>query len=57
MTLEQSIEHWFAQGTAAVGNPDAFEAGTVRSACATYTYTNPSGDTLTIPTITPHPCH
>ena len=40
--LEPLIEHWFAQGTAAVGNPDALaaflqlrdalEAGTVRSA-------------------------
>jgi 2,3,4,5-tetrahydropyridine-2-carboxylate N-succinyltransferase len=42
MTLEQSIEHFFAQGTAAIGNPealaafhqlrDALEAGTLRSA-------------------------
>lgn len=42
MTLEQSIEHFFAQGPAAVGNPDALaafhqlrdalEAGTLRSA-------------------------
>jgi len=40
--LEQSIEHWFAQGPAAIGNPDALdafsqlrnalEAGTLRSA-------------------------
>jgi 2,3,4,5-tetrahydropyridine-2-carboxylate N-succinyltransferase len=42
MILEQSIEHWFAQGLAAVGNPDALaaflqlrdalESGTLRSA-------------------------
>ncbi len=25
-------------------------------ACATYNYTNASGDTLTTPTLTPHPC-
>jgi 2,3,4,5-tetrahydropyridine-2-carboxylate N-succinyltransferase len=41
-TLEPLIEHWFAQGTAAIGNPealaaflqlrDALEAGTLRSA-------------------------